>query len=316
MMGVVPIIMPSELPLMDAKKPHAWSPIEDLPDNWPELVDARVFEAAQEWKRAIRDLRDHRLLREFVARLCREYAIETGAIEQIYHISRNATKVLIDQGLNAAFLSHGDTEEPVELVMARIGDQQRAIDGVYQFVASERKLTKSFLLELHQVLTDNQRTFMGRDSLGQWVERSLPRGQWKPWPNNVGGPGGFFYEFCPPVQVDSEIDRLLGWHERHGTEAVSPVMEAAWLHHRFVQIHPFTDGNGRTARCLATMVLIKAGWLPLVVTRDDKLDYYKALQDADEGDLRPLIKLFESLQLGVLRQAMRVVAEIQDRPTK
>lgn len=309
MTPAVPIIMPSQLPLMDEKKSHAWSPIEDLPDNWRDMVDARVTRLATQWVEKAGALREHRLLRDFIARLCRRYAIETGAIEGIYHISRNATQVLIDHGLNAALLSHGDTEEPADLVVARIEDQHRAISSIYQFVASQRQLTKSFLLELHQVLTENQRTVMGRDSLGQWVERDLPCGQWKPWPNNVGGPGGFHYEFCPPVQVESEVEQLLVWHERHMSEAVSPIVEAAWLHHRFVQIHPFTDGNGRTARCLASMVLIKAGWLPLVVTRDDKLDYYKALQDADEGDLKPLANLFGSIQATSLQQALRVAAE-------
>ncbi len=308
------IIMPAEMPLMDARKSHAWLPIADLPSDWQTLIDPTLVELAHKWMAESQSIRDHALLREFVARLCRQYAIETGAIEEIYHISRNATKVLIDQGINAALLTHGDTEEPADLVVARIEDQHRAISGVYQFVASQRRLTKSFLLELHQVLTDNQRTFMGRDSLGQWVERDLPRGQWKPWPNNVGGPGGFSYEFCPPVQVDSEIEQLLAWYEAHAAANVSPIVEAAWLHHRFVQIHPFTDGNGRTARCLASMVLIKAGWFPLVVTRDDKPSYYLALQAADDGDLRPLIKLFTLLQSIAMRQALRVAAEIQGNP--
>ncbi len=311
MMSVLPI-MPLEGPLMDAKKSRSWSPIDDLPGNWREMVDARVSELAQAWVDQREVLRENELVRDFLARLSRQYAIETGAIEDIYHISQNATKVLIDRGLNAALLTHGDTEEPIDLVLARIEDQHRAISGVYQFVASRRRLTKSFLLELHQVLTDNQRTFMGRDSLGQWVERDLPRGQWKPWPNNVGGPGGFHYEFCPPVQVESEIERLLHWHERHMDDNVWPLVEAAWLHHRFVQIHPFTDGNGRTARCLAAMVLIKAGWLPVVVTRHDKPAYYKALQTADDGDLRPLVKLFATLQEVSLEQALRVAAETKE----
>ena len=46
-------------------------------------------------------------------------------------------------------------------------------------------------------------------------------------------------------------------------------VEAAWLHHRFTQIHPYQDGNGRVARALASLLFIKAGWFPVVVTRDD-----------------------------------------------
>lgn len=59
-----------------------------------------------------------------------------------------------------------------------------------------------------------------------------------------------------------------------GEMEVSPEVEAAWLHHRFTQIHPFQDGNGRIARLLASLVFIKAGWFPLVVTRDDRANSF------------------------------------------
>jgi len=74
-------------------------------------------------------------------------------------------------------------------------------------------------------------------------------------------------------------------------KGVSPVVEAAWLHHRFVQIHPFQDGNGRVTRCLSTLVLLRARLLPMIVRVDEKEVYYDTLQAADGGDLRPLIQL-------------------------
>ncbi|MGH3609855.1 MAG: Fic family protein, partial [Pseudonocardiaceae bacterium] len=76
----------------------------------------------------------------------------------------------------------------------------------------------------------------------------------------------------------------------------SPAVLAAWVHHRFTQIHPFRDGNGRVARLLATLVFIRAEWLPLVVRRDDRVRYLDALQEADNGDLLPLVKLFDTVQ--------------------
>lgn len=306
MMRNSPLIMPPAKLDMTGKKSHSWSPITDLPDDWQSMVDTRVTGLAQAWIDQSADLRESDVLREFVARLCRQFAIETGAIEEIFHITQSATKTLIEHGLDAALLSHEDTQEPTDLVMARINDQFQAIQGVYQFVASQRRLTKSYLLELHQVLTENQLTFQGRDSLGQWVERSLPRGEWKPWPNNVLGRDGFSFEFCPPVQVESEIERLIEMHEQHVAAGVAPIIEAAWLHHRFVLIHPFTDGNGRMARCLASMVLLKAGWLPLVVTRQDKPLYIEALRFADEGDLVPLVNLFGRFQRRMFRQGLDI----------
>ena len=69
------------------------------------------------------------------------------------------------------------------------------------------------------------------------------------------------------------------------------VVKAAWLHHRFVQIHPFQDGNGRIARLLASMVLVKDGYFPLHIRREDREVYLDALEQADAGQLEPFIKL-------------------------
>ena len=63
------------------------------------------------------------------------------------------------------------------------------------------------------------------------------------------------------------MDNLVKWYNSYDKE--DPLLVAAWLHHRFTQIHPFQDGNGRVARVLTTMVMLKAGLLPLVVDGDN-----------------------------------------------
>ena len=77
---------------------------------------------------------------------------------------------------------------------------------------------------------------------------------------------------------------------------VSPDVLAAWVHHRFTQIHPFQDGNGRVARLLATLIFIRAEWLPLVVGRDDRVRYLDAFEAADKGEFLPLVAFFDTLQ--------------------
>ncbi|BAI93842.1 hypothetical protein N39L_57730 [Limnospira platensis NIES-39] len=88
------------------------------------------------------------------------------------------------------------------------------------------------------------------------------------------------------------MELLITLHHQHQEQKVPPEIEAAWLHHRFTQIHPFQDGNGRVARCLASLVFIQASWFPLVITRDDLAVYIAALEDADCGELSSLINLF------------------------
>jgi Fic family protein len=59
-----------------------------------------------------------------------------------------------------------------------------------------------------------------------------------------------------------------------------PVVRAALLHGEFVKIHPFIDGNGRTARLLLNFVLMLNGYPPIVIKRESRLAYYEALDTA------------------------------------
>jgi Fic family protein len=186
-----------------------------------------------------------------------------------------------------------------------IRDHDRAIDSIFAFVAGGQPLSKGYVRELHKVLTAHQREVDAVDMEGNPIRVTLLRGEWKKWPNNpTRRQTGWLHEYCPPEQVDSEVDRLITWHRTHCERGVPPEVEAAWLHHRFTQIHPFQDGNGRVARCLATMVLLKGEGFPLVLTRDDRSDYVTALEMADAGDLVPLIKLFVLKQRSAFRRAL------------
>ena len=66
-----------------------------------------------------------------------------------------------------------------------------------------------------------------------------------------------------------------------------PIKTAAFLHHRLVKIHPFTDGNGRVARLLTNLYLLKEGYPPIVLRIKDRKKYYRFLSLADGGNLDP-----------------------------
>lgn len=115
---------------------------------------------------------------------------------------------------------------------------------------------------------------------------------------------GKIHEYCPPLQVQSEMERLLNLHLEHSQKGVSPEIEAAWLHHCFAQIHPFQDGNGRVARALASLIFIRAGWFPLVINRDRREEYISALEAADRGNLTDLVGLFSKIQIDAFVKAL------------
>jgi fido (protein-threonine AMPylation protein) len=86
---------------------------------------------------------------------------------------------------------------------------------------------------------------------------------------------------CPPQDIYREMSRLC---ERYNAEeAQHPIEQAAGLHHRFVTIHPFSDGNGRTARLLLSMSLQMAGYPPVVIENENRKKY---LDDIHQWQIR------------------------------
>lgn len=97
----------------------------------------------------------------------------------------------------------------------------------------------------------------------------------------------------PPdmLQVPEQMTALLQWYETEGA-TLHPVLRAAQLHVDFVKIHPFVDGNGRTARLLLNLELLKAGFPAIVLPVEKRLAYYEALDHAHvEGDISAFVSL-------------------------
>jgi Fic family protein len=77
-----------------------------------------------------------------------------------------------------------------------------------------------------------------------------------------------------------EMEKLIIEWYRNGTKDLHPVEVASALHVDFVKIHPFVDGNGRTARLLLNFELMKHGFPPIVIEKKRRLNYYSALDKA------------------------------------
>ncbi|KVE39622.1 Fic family protein [Burkholderia sp. BDU5] len=84
----------------------------------------------------------------------------------------------------------------------------------------------------------------------------------------------------PPdfFHLPAEMAALIDGYEKAG--AMHPVERAAELHTRFAKIRPFIDDNGRTGRLLLNFELMKAGYPPAIVRKEDRLAYYDALDSA------------------------------------
>lgn len=81
---------------------------------------------------------------------------------------------------------------------------------------------------------------------------------------------------------------------------------AAYLHHRFVAIHPFVDGNGRVARLLTNLYLMRNGYPPMVLDQKNRQQYYRALREADNGNPVPFTRFIARAENDALSRYLAV----------
>ncbi|MYC05965.1 MAG: Fic family protein [Chloroflexi bacterium] len=285
---------------------HKWKPIEPI-DSASQAYDFGEIDSLQrEWLRIKQEVESSNTnaYKAFTDRLTRRWSIETGIIEGIYDLDSGVTETLIERGIATEYISRGSTnKEPAELVQV-LKDHQESVASVNYWIEQRRPLSKTFILSLHSQILRSQDTHTAVNQFGQRFEATLNRGEFKNQPNNPTRSDGTVHEYCPPEQVESELDSLLSMYEGYDSEGCHPLILAAWLHHRFTQIHPFADGNGRVGRAILTWHLVKNRYFPIVISRDDRTEYIDALEQADAGNLKHLISLFVNLEKTVVVQAL------------
>lgn len=98
--------------------------------------------------------------------------------------------------------------------------------------------------------------------------------------------------FVPPNanKVSDLLDELIGFINTNPLE-LNDIELAAVFHHKLVWIHPFFDGNGRTVRLSMNLLLMRCGFPPAIILKNDRKKYYEALNQANNGNYQKLMLL-------------------------
>ena len=189
------------------------------------------------------------------------------------------TKLVIEEGLTTG----GKTlKEHFEAI-----NHAEAIDYVEDMISKKDDISHFFIKNIHRLILKN----IDDDNAGKYRNKT-----------NVRISGS---RHIPPdfTVVQQEMDHLLEWY-RENKDHLHPVELSALFHFKFVYIHPFTDGNGRTARLLMNFILMQFGYPPAIIKAkpEIRLRYYEALEKTSvEGKTDDFIEIVadcvtESLQ--------------------
>ncbi len=176
------------------------------------------------------------------------------------------TAFVLEEGLTISGKPLKDHEEVV--------GHARAIDLLYALLENEKPISEQWLFDLHRAV-----------QTGLVIDIYKPLGGWKREPNStvaVVDEKQVIFEYAPPDDVPflmeswfsfyRRIEQSLKPHDRK--QALKAYVK---LHVSFVRIHPFFDGNGRIARLLANVPVLKSGLPPVIIPKEGRKQYIDAL---------------------------------------
>jgi Fic family protein len=88
----------------------------------------------------------------------------------------------------------------------------------------------------------------------------------------------YFHDIVQPVQIQPGLEQLFDFMTSEEFERMHPFKQATASHHRFMEIFPFSDLSGKVGRMMMNLILIRAGYMPLVIHSMDRQEYYEALR--------------------------------------
>jgi Fic family protein len=212
------------------------------------------------------ELDTHRPLPSFIVEkikenLALEWTYNSNAIEG-NTITLRETQMIIEEGVTVKGKSLREHFETF--------NHHKAIGFLYQLVNESKSIRVVDILGLHEIVLNNiEEHYAGRIRSG-----------------NVRINGA---NFTPPSanKVSDLLDELIDWVQLN-PEGLDFVSLATLFHHRFVWIHPFFDGNGRTVRLAMNLILLRSGYPPAIILRADRKKYYEALNQANTGNYKKL----------------------------
>lgn len=167
-------------------------------------------------------------------------------------------------------------------------NHQDAIDYLQELIKDNKKISEWEIKNIHKLVLKD----IDNDNAGRYRN------------NNVIISGA---KHLPPnhLNVKNEMENLIIQYEKWNFH---PIIKACLLHGEFVKIHPFSDGNGRTARLIMNFEMMKNGYPPIIIKTEDRLEYYVYLDNAHTtGDYTLFIKLLIDLENEMLDQYLSIL---------
>lgn len=114
---------------------------------------------------------------------------------------------------------------------------------------------------------------------------------------------GATHEVSPHYAIGSDMQSIINWYNRQSPKTIDAIIEFTC---KFINIHPFIDGNGRTSRLLMNLELLKLGYPPITVLTTERLAYFQALDESYYKEYTPIKEFFYGCIIDALEEQLRI----------
>jgi len=228
------------------------------------LINRRIHKRVLDKKKRLDSFRplSPTLVRRLKEQMVIEFTYNSNAIEG-NTLTLHETKLVIEEGITIGGKSI------IEILEAR--NHPEAIKFVESLVDAKAQIAEDSVLHLHRLIMSK----IAEDA-----------GCYRTTGVRISGA-----VFTPPPssEVRPRMNELFEWL-RENPDEYTPIELSSIFHHRFVRIHPFTEGNGRTARLLMNAILMEAGYpFIAIVSKRDRSKYLRTLMEADLGNVKAFV---------------------------
>ena len=193
-----------------------------------------------------------------------------------------------------------------------------AIDHARTLAGEGQVIGERDIRDLNQILLKEPFWQRAETPDGQPTRKRIVPGQYKRQPNHVRTATGELHRFAEPEETPARMEEWTRDFRRDLERTAHPLpLLLAESHWGFLRIHPFDDGNGRTARLLANYILLRKDLPPIVIKSEDRDRYIGALQNVDLGFALPLARFMLAnvnltLQLAIRAARGESIRETED----
>ena len=211
-----------------------------------------------------------------------EYTYDSNRIEG-NTLTLHETDMVVNKGITIAGKG---LREHLEAI-----NHKEAIDFIKDVAQKKEPISERVLLDIHAIVLHS----IDKDNAGKYRRVPVIISGSKHIPPQ-------------PYLLQPKMDELFQWYEAN-KDSMHPVVLAAQMHEKLVSVHPFIDGNGRTARLLMNLILMQHGY-PIANIKGDnetRRRYYETLEEASSGDNSAFLEFIEDVVIQSLTYYLKII---------